>query len=391
MVEPIRHQFFMHHIQSENKMARKIGKQMGHDLYVHKDYAKDTNISHDVLHNAKEHLSKNHPNFEYTIIKHNKQTNNVSFLHSPDWDSEHEPHIHHSVLVKPSGETKYMGPKKDPQIYHQKWQFVGDDYKGFDVNRSKLRTTQYTNAIDHLKQTTGDQSISKKIGTKSYWDKEVVPHIKESKMKTFKDFINEINGFNPKDSTHWFDDSTKQNHQLGWKSRDKLINMPIHHFLSMAESGHDIDKEKTVSGLVKNGTKFSSHPFLQIDHSTDSEHVVVGHEGRHRARALQKMGYTHMPVLLKHGTIRWSEQDSKNNFDYKEKWPTKLKSEDGKKVIDFPVKQHYSHKDFTINEEIANATGTPTSDTGGVSMPPTAKPNKKDKVILFSKPTARKE
>lgn len=173
-------------------MSRKIGKKMGNDMYVHKDYVHTTDIPHDVLNRAKEHLEKNHPNFDYTIIKHNKETNNVSFLKSPDWDTEHEPHIHDSVLVKQSGETKYMPPKKDKQIYHQKWQFVGDDYKGFDVERSKLRTKQYTNAINDLKQSTGDLSISKKIGSKSYWEQNIVPHIKECKFKTFKQLMEEI-------------------------------------------------------------------------------------------------------------------------------------------------------------------------------------------------------
>ncbi len=165
---------------------------MGHDLYVHKDYVKNTTIPPDVYDKAKQSLELNHPGFEYNIVKHNKQTNNVSFLHSPDWDTTHEPHIKHSVHVKPNGDTKYMAPKKDPQIYHQKWQFVGDDYKGFDVERSKLRTKQYTKTINDLKTKTGDNSISKKIGTKSYWDREVVPHIKENNLKTFKQLIEDI-------------------------------------------------------------------------------------------------------------------------------------------------------------------------------------------------------
>lgn len=166
---------------------------MGHDLYIHKDYVDQTNIPKDVLDNAKSILSTNHPEHNYTIVKHNKVTNNISFLHSPDWDIEHEPHIKDSVLVKPTGESTYSKPKKDPQIYHQKWTFVGDDYKGFDVERSKKRTKDYMKAVQKVKDSTGDPSVSKKIGYKSYWDREVVPHIEESTGKTFKDLLEQIN------------------------------------------------------------------------------------------------------------------------------------------------------------------------------------------------------
>lgn len=157
---------------------RKIGKKMS-DMYVHKDYVDKTSIPKDIYNNALSTLKKNHPDFSHTIVKHNPKNNNISFLHSPDWDTAHEPHIHDSVLVTPEGTSKYSAPKKEKQIYHQKWAFVGDDYKGFDVERSKLRTKQYQKAVDKVKQLKNDPTVSKKIGYKSYWDKEIVPHIED--------------------------------------------------------------------------------------------------------------------------------------------------------------------------------------------------------------------
>jgi hypothetical protein len=159
--------------------SRVIGKKMGHDLYVHKDYT--DNIPKDVHDNALNLLHKEHPDFKHNIVKYNKKTNNISFLNSPDFDTEHEPHIHDSVIVKPEGTTKYIKPLKVPWIYHQKHEFVGDDYKGFDIDRSKKRAVQYKTAIQKVADEKGvpTKQISSRIGNRDYWKKEIVPHIKE--------------------------------------------------------------------------------------------------------------------------------------------------------------------------------------------------------------------
>ena len=160
-----------------------VGKRMGDDLYVHKDYVEGhPGIPADIHAAATAALKKNHPefkpNFKHTIVKYNKKSKNISFLYSPDWDTAHEPHIKDSVLVKPDGTSKYSAPKKDPQIYHKKHEFVGADYKGFDIERSKKRQVQYSAAVEKVKKLNNDPKVSSKIGYKSYWDKEVVPHIK---------------------------------------------------------------------------------------------------------------------------------------------------------------------------------------------------------------------
>lgn len=45
----------------------------------------------------------------------------------------------------------------------------------------------------------------------------------------------------------------------------------------------------------------------------------------------------------------------------------------------------------TIMEDIANVTGSPNTDTGGISEPPTATPNKAKKVMLLKTTIKRKE
>jgi hypothetical protein len=44
-----------------------------------------------------------------------------------------------------------------------------------------------------------------------------------------------------------------------------------------------------------------------------------------------------------------------------------------------------------VMEDIANVTGSPSTDTGGISTPATAKPDQKKKVMLLKNVVKRKE
>lgn len=120
------------------------------------------------------------PEFIFTIVRWNNKTNDFSFLYCPDWDSADEPTIEESIKVSYHGKITKSNKKSDPQIYHQKWQFVGSDYTGFDIEESKQRTKDYQAAINEIAKKKGisTREISSKIGTLSYWEKEVVPFIK---------------------------------------------------------------------------------------------------------------------------------------------------------------------------------------------------------------------
>lgn len=146
--------------------SKSVGKRMGHDLYVHK--SQEYTLPQDELNKAKSHLPKDH---DYAIVKHNKKTGDFSFIKSHDWDSADEPTVGHSIKVSSDGGVKHTKQKSDPQIYHHKWQFVGDDYKGFDVDKSKERSKHWKSVVGVNKE------VSSRIGTKSYWDKEVVPKL----------------------------------------------------------------------------------------------------------------------------------------------------------------------------------------------------------------------
>ena len=148
------------------QQPRKIGKRIGGELYVHKNYAIEAGVPADQLKFA---LSKIPADFDYTVIKYNPKSGMFSFIESPDFDTADEPISGTSLRVAPDGTVKTTKQAVDPWIYHHKWQWVPDDYTGFDVEQSKQRSRQWQDLPDVDKS---------RIGKKSYWDTNVIPRIK---------------------------------------------------------------------------------------------------------------------------------------------------------------------------------------------------------------------
>lgn len=130
------------------------------------------------------------------------------------------------------------------------------------------------------------------------------------------------------------------------KSREKLIQMPISQFLALARDEKDIDKLIKARSLLESGKKFSSLPILQID----ADGRVEGHDGRHRARALQEAGYDAMPVIIRSANIRWSEQQDPKLRDYRE-FPKYIRAEigaaDENYTVPFPVLREQSMQPYS--------------------------------------------
>jgi hypothetical protein len=84
---------------------------------------------------------------------------------------------------------------------------------------------------------------------------------------------------------------------------DKLVLMKISDFLDCARRTAGGPKSKMKAARVKDladqGIQFNQLPYLKLqDHKRGVK--VIGHEGRHRSMLLRDLGYTHVPVILKH-------------------------------------------------------------------------------------------
>ena len=123
-----------------------------------------------------------------------------------------------------------------------------------------------------------------------------------------------------------------------FKSREKLVEMPIDQFLKLAKHTEEAAfKKEPLEKSIAAGEKLRDLPQLWITEE-EGQQTVTGHEGRHRAMALKRLGYTSMPVKITHGAIRWSEQQEPHKSGYREEWPTTLKGENGD-IVEFPVKR----------------------------------------------------
>lgn len=138
-----------------------VGKQMGDDFYIHKDY---THILPQDYQDYLKTLNENVTNFDFQIIKYNAKKNQYSFIQSPDFDTSNEPIVGNIVVIDGEKNLRFIKQKKDPQIYHHKWNFVADDYPGFSVTDSVQRSIDWKSKVGNNKE------ISSRIGTKSFWD-----------------------------------------------------------------------------------------------------------------------------------------------------------------------------------------------------------------------------
>jgi len=148
-----------------------VGKKIGGALYVHRNYA---DLGGDQVDRARGALPAD---FDYQVVKIDESNGNTTFIASPDFDTAAEPTVGNQILVKADGTTKPRQAGADPEIYHHKWLFVADDYRGFDVEESKSRSQDWI-----------DLDIDKsRIGRKSYWEDNVIPKIHYAKQLSLWD------------------------------------------------------------------------------------------------------------------------------------------------------------------------------------------------------------
>jgi len=108
--------------------------------------------------------------YEFNIIKQDNYTGNVSYIYCPDFDTENEPRLLYSLTFDHTHKLirDIVYSPDNPPIYHHKWMFVKEDYKGFDISQAKLRSDLYKSLL-----TSYDK---KRIGRLIYWKEFLEKH-----------------------------------------------------------------------------------------------------------------------------------------------------------------------------------------------------------------------
>lgn len=151
------------------KRGKRIGKPMMGAIYIHKSAINTLSLEEEKLYLEKlPYIS----DFEFDIIKINLKESTVSFIQSPDWDTNPEPSVGDSIAVKADNSTKTT--KGSNLIYHHKWMFVSDEYTGFNVAESKKRSELWMNHSKILElKADKNEKFNSKIGRREYWNNTV--------------------------------------------------------------------------------------------------------------------------------------------------------------------------------------------------------------------------
>lgn len=131
-----------------------VGKLIGGNLYLHRNYVHD--LPNDVRKNVLD-AESDIEGFKYNNVKINVKDGTVTFINSTDFDSASEPTVGEYRVVNDGNVRKGTSNS----IWHHKWLWVKNDYRGFDVMDSFERSRKY------LKM---DIDFSR-IGNKDFWEK----------------------------------------------------------------------------------------------------------------------------------------------------------------------------------------------------------------------------
>lgn len=133
-------------------------KRIGGKFYCHKNYI--SNFDPLIVDRAMKWLEvaqKEFGNFEWNCFR--EKYNSVAFQFSPDFDSADEPEVTKTYAVL-NGVATLRQTRNI--IWHHKWMWVDEDYKGFDYAASKARSALWKPHVSRSELT--------KIGNRVYWD-----------------------------------------------------------------------------------------------------------------------------------------------------------------------------------------------------------------------------
>jgi hypothetical protein len=165
------------------------------------------------------------------------------------------------------------------------------------------------------------------------------------------------------------DNAARQNDQ----SRELLVMMNIDDFLAAAakitpseQRNSDKKLADTRNYLKEEGFFNGVVPSLSFENNGDGTGLIVSHDGRHRAMAMQEAGYDVIPVLMtsvtggKGRTIRWGQQDNPTSDNYIDPAmrPKILMSQDKDVYIQLPTYKDDSNARETEITDIARGEKT---------------------------------
>lgn len=144
-----------------NRYNGNVGKYIGGYVYFHRQYLSEIpqgDIIQWVMANTADITD------EYNIIKLSLRGLSCSFICSPDFDTSHEPKVTKVIMIEANSiePPRIIEYKNNFPVYHHKWLFVKDDYSGFNVEESKLRS-DWVNNLPILKSNIGFSKQWKKI------------------------------------------------------------------------------------------------------------------------------------------------------------------------------------------------------------------------------------
>lgn len=173
----------------KNKLLRhknNVGKKMGNDIWVHKNYILDY-LKKENYEMFRNELPKK---FDFDIVKITNERE-MSFIKCENFNKEEEPTINLVLKIKFENNEytkKIINKPNDPLIYHHKWMFVKDDYEGFNVLESKERSLLWKTKLGI------NREVSNKIGRKSFWlnwlmENNIMNNNEKKEENTIQEFI----------------------------------------------------------------------------------------------------------------------------------------------------------------------------------------------------------
>lgn len=131
-----------------------VGKSINGYVYLHKMYI--GLLFPDLVDTVE--FYENQMNWTFNLLKVKIDKSSISFVNCTEFDTVDEPTVGTVWRLDLTNGQIVMG-EYNHYVYHHKWLWVQDDYDGFDVQESKLRSFKWLKLnLD-----------KKKIGSKTYW------------------------------------------------------------------------------------------------------------------------------------------------------------------------------------------------------------------------------